>query len=105
MKRNIKIKFDKWFFKVFNDDEFLVMVKVDCYGWKLEIDLKKKVLERLYEDEEEFGEDEEVVDGEVERDDIVCCEFEKVDKKYDLVRDGGFSFLEEDLDFELDGED
>ncbi|VBB84358.1 Putative Pre-rRNA-processing protein ESF1 [Podospora comata] len=104
-KRNIKTKLDKRFSKVLNDDEFLATAKVDRYGRKLETDSKKKALERLYEDEEESGEDEEVVDGEVERDDIVRRELEKADKKYDPARDGGFSSSEEDSDSESDGED
>jgi hypothetical protein len=99
-KKKLKTKLDKRFSRVLKDADFVATAKVDRYGRKVKSDVKKKALQRLYEDEEE--EDEEAQDAnedfEVEDDDIVRRELEKADAKYDPARGGGFSESESDSD-------
>jgi hypothetical protein len=100
-KKNLKTKLDKRFSRVLKDADFVATAKVDRYGRKLKTDTKKKALERLYEDEEEEGEEQDG-DTKVEDDDIVRRELEKADTAYDPARGGGFSSSESDSD--SDGE-
>ncbi len=67
---------------------------VDRYGRKVKSDAKSGALRRFYEFEE--GEDD-------EDDETVKRELERVEKKYDPARDGGFSSSESDSD--SDGSD
>ncbi|KAK4125708.1 hypothetical protein N657DRAFT_669937 [Parathielavia appendiculata] len=103
-KKNVKTKLDKRFSRVLKDADFVGTAKVDRYGRKLKTDTKKKALQRLYEDEEEDGEDLHHVeeDAEVEDDDIVRRELDKADAEYDPARGGGFSSSESGSD--SDGE-
>jgi hypothetical protein len=84
------------------DDDFSNVAKVDRYGRKLNVEAKKKALERLYrpedEDKEESGSEGDV---EVEDDDVVEKELAKAEN-YDPARGGGFdeSSSEEESDEE-----
>lgn len=99
-KKNVKTKLDKRFSRVLKDADFVATAKVDRYGRKVKTDVKKKALQRLYEDEEEDEEE----DAEVEDDDIVRRELEKADEKYDPARGGGFSSSESDDDSDEESE-
>ncbi|KAK4144611.1 uncharacterized protein C8A04DRAFT_27798 [Dichotomopilus funicola] len=103
-KKNVKTKLDKRFSRVLKDADFVATAKVDRYGRKVKTDVKKKALQRLYEDEEDDEEEDKEEDAEVEDDDIVRRELEKADEKYDPARGGGFSSSESDDDSDEESE-
>lgn len=94
-KKNLKTKIDKRFSRVLKDADFVATAKVDRYGRKLKTDSKKKALQRLYEEEDEDGDEANQEGVEVEADDIVRRELEKADASYDPARGGGFSSSED----------
>ncbi|KAK3898366.1 Pre-rRNA-processing protein esf1 [Staphylotrichum tortipilum] len=108
-KKKLKTKLDNRFSAVLKDADFVATAKVDRYGRKLKSDTKKKALQRLYEAEDEEGEeddDELGQDVEVEADDIVRRELEKADASYDPARGGGFGSSDEsDSDSESESEE
>lgn len=82
--KNQKIKLDKRFAKVVRDDEFSRKAKVDRYGRPIETDLEKKRLKRKYEFEEDKGEDSDEIDD----DDEVQKELQRVEASRDVLREG-----------------
>jgi hypothetical protein len=108
-KKKLKTKIDNRFSAVLKDADFVATAKVDRYGRKLKSDTKKKALQRLYEAEDEEGEEVEEELGEdieVEADDIVRRELEKADASYDPARGGGFGSSDEsDSDSESESEE
>ncbi|KAK8145206.1 pre-rRNA-processing protein esf1 [Beauveria asiatica] len=113
-KKNAKIKLDKRFAGMLDDEDFTSTSHVDRYGRKVKSDSKKKALLRLYEaegdkeeEEEEMGSEAEI---EVDDDDAVQRELRAVHERdlranYDPARGGGFSSSEEDSSEEEDSED
>ncbi|OCT45292.1 Pre-rRNA-processing protein esf1 [Cladophialophora carrionii] len=83
-KKN-KVKLDKRFARVLEDDDFVKRAKVDRYGRPLEANVEKKRLKRKYE----FDEDEEPESDEADDDDEVQKELGRVEKKTrDPLREG-----------------
>ncbi|EXJ56032.1 hypothetical protein A1O7_08963 [Cladophialophora yegresii CBS 114405] len=83
-KKN-KVKLDKRFARVLEDDDFVKRAKVDRYGRPLEANVEKKRLKRKYE----FDEDEEPESDEADNDDAVKQELSRVEKKTrDPLREG-----------------
>ncbi|KAI0159652.1 hypothetical protein GGR57DRAFT_433450 [Xylariaceae sp. FL1272] len=97
-KSRSKTKIDKRFQRVFDDEDFTSSAKLDRYGRKLKSGNKKKALQDIYEPEDDE-------DLEVDDDDTVRRELEKVDEKYDPARGGGFSSSESESDSESDDDD
>ncbi len=99
-KRQHKVTVDKRFSRMLTDDDFTVTAKVDRYGRKLRSGDKKKVLQRLYrqEDEPEPDDDSRADDdgGGGDDDKLVRRELRRADEKYDPARDGGLSSSESD---------
>lgn len=112
-KKQTRTKIDKRFSRMLKDDDFSNSAKVDRYGRKLSGSGKKKALQRLYVDEDEYGEDSESENGnenaegdnvDVEDDEVVEKELRKAAAGYDPARGGGFSSSEdEDEDEDEDG--
>ncbi|KAF2671672.1 hypothetical protein BT63DRAFT_422213 [Microthyrium microscopicum] len=99
-KKHTKTKLDKRLSGILNDDAFSKKATVDRYGRKLSSDQTRKDLTRLYrlasddEEEENSGDDDRVVSKELQR----------VEKKYDPARDGGFSTSESESESEDESE-
>ena len=91
-KKSTRTEIDKRFSALLKDEDVVGGGKVDRYGRKLEAGAKKKALERLYMPEESEGEDDEVVQKELEK-----------AKAYDPARGGGFSSSEDESEDEEDG--
>src|ERR1700710_2961160 len=91
-KKSTRTKVDNRFAALLKDEDVMGEAKVDRYGRKLEAGSKKKALEQLYVAEESEGEDDEVVEKELEK-----------AKAYDPARGGGFSSSEDESDDEEDG--
>lgn len=91
-KKHTRTAIDKRFSGLLEDEDVVGTAKVDRYGRKIEAGAKKKALERLYLPEESEGDDEEVVQKELQ----------KVEA-YDPARGGGFSSSEEESEDEEDG--
>ncbi|KAF2230104.1 hypothetical protein EV356DRAFT_454548, partial [Viridothelium virens] len=97
-KKHAKVKLDKRFARMLEDDDFSKKASVDKYGRKVERGAGRKDLERFYrvgesEDEEDDGdkEAEENDTSEADDDDEIRKELAKMDRKYDPAREGGFS--------------
>ena len=71
------------------DEEFSSKAKVDRYGRKLAKDTGRKELERFYKLDD--GEGLSASGEEIDEDEEVEKELQRVEKKYDPARDGGFS--------------
>ncbi|KAJ9613600.1 pre-rRNA-processing protein esf1, partial [Cladophialophora chaetospira] len=85
-KRN-KVKLDKRFARVLEDDDFVKRAKVDRYGRPLESKAEYTRLKRKYQFEEDEGEEEE--DDALDNDDEVQKELSRVEKKTrDPLREG-----------------
>ncbi|KIW64564.1 hypothetical protein PV04_09489 [Phialophora macrospora] len=83
-KKN-KVKLDKRFARVLEDDDFVKRAKVDRYGRPLESNAEKKRLKRKYE----FDEDDEPESDEADDDEEVQKELSRVEKKIrDPLREG-----------------
>lgn len=91
-KKQTRTKIDKRFSALLKDEDVVGGAKVDRYGRKLDAGAKKKALERLYVAEESEGEDDEVVQKELDK-----------AKAYDPARGGGFSSSEDETEDEEDG--
>jgi hypothetical protein len=106
------------------DEDFVATAKVDRYGRKLKTDSKKKVLERLYQEEEEGEEEVKDKDKAAEKlkldnDDLVQRELRAADDKfvqrqlrdedegrnYDPARGGGFSSSDDESEEEVEEEE
>ena len=87
-RKQTHVKLDKRFANILNDDDFSRKASVDRYGRKIEKGAGKKELERLYKLEDK-DEDESERSG--EDDEIVLEELQRIDRKYDPAREGGFS--------------
>ncbi|KAF7542736.1 hypothetical protein G7046_g10121 [Stylonectria norvegica] len=110
-KRSTKTKIDKRFSHMLKDDDFTATTKVDRYGRKVKSDSKKKLLERLYEDEgdedkdgDDDDDEEDEKDLEVDADEVVQRELRAAHDKIDPARGGGFSDSESESDDDEDGE-
>jgi len=102
-KKNTTVQLDKRLSAILKDDTFSQKASVDRYGRKLAKGQNKKDLKRLYrlasDDEDEDS------DPESEDDDkAVSKELERIEKKYDPARDGGFSASESESDSSDDSE-
>jgi hypothetical protein len=91
--RKNKVKLDKRFSRVLEDEDFTKRAKVDRYGRPLENNAERTRLKRKYEfDEEEEKEHEEQSDSddddEPDDDDEVQRELKRVDNSRDLLRQG-----------------
>jgi hypothetical protein len=83
-KKN-KVKLDKRFARVLEDEDFVKRAKVDRYGRPLESNVEKKRLKRKYE----FDEDEEPESDQADDDDEVQKELSRVEQKIrDPLREG-----------------
>jgi hypothetical protein len=91
-KKHTRTAIDKRFSGLLEDEDVVGTAKVDRYGRKIEAGAKKKALERLYLSEESEGEEEEVVQKELQK-----------AEAYDPARGGGFSSSEEESEDEEDG--
>lgn len=79
-KRRAHVKVDKRFSHMLQDDDFGRKAKVDRYGRPLEDDSERNRLRRRYEFEDEVDDDE-----------TVQKELQRVKKIHDPIRDGGYS--------------
>ncbi|KIW33252.1 uncharacterized protein PV07_00119 [Cladophialophora immunda] len=85
-KKN-KVKLDKRFARVLEDEDFVKRAKVDRYGRPLESNAERKRLKRKYEFDDEEGEDEQ--SDEPDDDDQVQEELSRIEKKTrDPLREG-----------------
>lgn len=102
-RRKAKTTLDSRFAHMLDDEDFTETMKMDRYGRKLKTDKKKKALQKLYEvaDEEEEDDNEDEADD----DDDVQRELQRVEKKYDPARGGGFSASESDSDSDSEDSD
>ena len=91
-KKHTRVAIDKRFAGFLKDEDVVGTAKVDRYGRKLDASAKKKALERLYVPEDSEGEEDEVVEKELEK-----------AEKYDPARGGGFSSSEDESEDEDDG--
>lgn len=103
-KKKTKTTIDKRFSRMLEDDEFTSTAKVDRYGRKLKSDVRKKALQRLYqeEDEEEEKDEEGEKDAKVDDDEVIQRELRAANVKYDPARGGGFSASESESDSDED---
>ncbi|KEF53389.1 uncharacterized protein A1O9_10364 [Exophiala aquamarina CBS 119918] len=91
--RKNKVKLDKRFSRVLEDEDFTKRAKVDRYGRRLENNVERTRLKRKYEFDED-DEQEKVVSGntsdedEPDDDDEVQRELQRVDNSRDLLRQG-----------------
>ncbi|KAJ2896511.1 hypothetical protein MKZ38_005464 [Zalerion maritima] len=83
-------------FSIVKNSSALTKSKTDEYGRKINVDHKKRALERLYKLQDDKEE------PEVDDDEVVQKELENADKKYDPARHGGF---ESSSDEDDDGDD
>jgi NUC153 domain len=79
-KRRAHVKVDKRFSHMLRDDDFGRKAKVDRYGRPLEDDSERKRLKERYEFEDDIDDD-----------DTVQRELQRVKKVFDPIRDGGYS--------------
>lgn len=91
-RNHTRTTIDKRFSALLKDEDVVGGAKVDRYGRKLKAGAKKKALERLYVPDDSEGEDDKVVEEELEK-----------AKAYDPARGGGFSSSEDESDDEEDG--
>ncbi|KAI9797424.1 MAG: pre-rRNA-processing protein esf1 [Piccolia ochrophora] len=110
-KKHTHVKLDQRFAHMLNDDDFSKKADVDRYGRVLPQESGRKELERFYRVETGDGNLQEEkpdleTDEEVDDDDAVRTELERVSRKHDPAREGGFSSSEESSseDNESDGE-
>src|SRR5688572_18339704 len=91
-KKQGKTTIDKRFSRMLKDDEFVATARVDRYGRKLKSDTKKKALQRLYDEGDEEGKEEEEEEGDisVDEDEVVQRELRAAEENYDPARGGGF---------------
>jgi len=82
--RKNKVKLDKRFSRVLQDEDFTKRAKVDRYGRPLQNNAERSRLKRKYE----FDEDDEDEDDEPDDDDKVQRELQRVDNSRDLLRQG-----------------
>jgi hypothetical protein len=112
-EKHTRTKIDKRFSRMLKDDDFANTAKVDRYGRKLSNSAKKEALKRLYQPEEDDGDEsvEEDAAGAVavemdesgEEDEVVERELRRLgDKGYDPARGGGFSYSSDDEEEEED---
>ncbi|KAI9756061.1 MAG: hypothetical protein M4579_004031 [Chaenotheca gracillima] len=90
-RKNTHVKLDDRFAHMLRDDEFSRKSRVDKYGRKLVKDSGRNELERFYELGDQVDNDEELEEGNVDDDAEVLKELERVERKHDPARDGGFS--------------
>jgi hypothetical protein len=91
-KKQTRTTIDKRFSGLLKDEDVVNTAKVDRYGRKLDTSAKKKALERLYVPEDSEGEEDEVVEKELEK-----------AAAYDPARGGGFSSSEDESEDEEEG--
>ncbi|KAF2459159.1 hypothetical protein BDY21DRAFT_282910 [Lineolata rhizophorae] len=116
-RKQTRVKLDKRFARMLEDEDFSRKATIDRYGRKIGKEQGRKELERLYrvgdEDEDEEAKEEKVGRDEAEEesdepddDDVVQRELRRVDRAYDPAREGGFSTSEDEASSsEEDGED
>jgi hypothetical protein len=89
--RKHKVKLDKRFSRVLEDDDFTKRAKVDRYGRPLESDAEKKRLKRKYEfDDESEAEDqkEDTESDQPDDDEEIQAELDRLDNNRDILREG-----------------
>ena len=95
--KKTKIKVDADRFQLLKRAATFKSVKRDQYGRKINVDHKKKILERLYELEDDADEKKrEYESDEPDADDEVLRELAKANQGYDPARQGGFESSSED---------
>lgn len=93
-RKHAHVKIDKRFAHMLRDEDFSSKAKVDRYGRKLAKDTGRKELARFYKLKDDEGL--EASGEEIDDDEEVEKELQRVEKKYDPARDGGFSSSSEE---------
>ncbi|CAK7222616.1 pre-rRNA-processing protein esf1 [Sporothrix curviconia] len=107
-RRDTKTKLDKRFGHVLKDKGFTATTQIDRYGRKIKTDKKKKVLQRLYEEDDSERSEEDEEDGSDSDDDAKPKSKSKGKSKstpYDAARGGGFSASESEENSDGDSDD
>jgi hypothetical protein len=102
-KRNTTVKLDNRLDRILKDDEFTRKASVDRYGRKVDKSQGKKELQKLYRLASSDEDDDDNEEGADEDEDVVK-ELQRVQKKYDPAREGGFSASESEPESDEDDE-